>query len=112
MKLLIDIPKEFEQHFQTDRFSDSLQRLSVDAHFLAGLYEQETCWMLIKAFKNAILVPEYGKLIEKNDVFKLIQAFPEIDKLLSVEFMKALYNLPTIIPAESPKEKTDESTTS
>ena len=54
MKLLIDIPKEFEQHFEADRFSDSLQRLSVDAHFLAGLYEQETCWMLIEAFKNAI----------------------------------------------------------
>ena len=59
-----------------------------------------------------ISIPPHGKLIEKNDVFKLIQASPEIDKLLPVEFMKALYNLPTIIPAESPKEETDESTTS
>lgn len=49
---------------------------------------------------EAVPVPPHGKLIEKHDVFKLIQAFPEIDKLLTVEFMTALYNLPTIIPAE------------
>ena len=47
---------------------------------------------------QAIPVPPHGKLIEKHDVFKLITAFPEVDKLLPVEFMKALYNLPTIIP--------------
>lgn len=46
-----------------------------------------------------IPVPDHGRLIEKHDVFKLISAFPEIDRLLTVEFMKALYNLPTIIPA-------------
>jgi hypothetical protein len=45
-------------------------------------------------------VPPHGRLIEKHDVFKLISAFPEIDELLTVEFMKALYNLPTIIPAK------------
>ena len=44
MKLLIDIPKEFEQHFQADRFDDSLHRLSTDAHLLAGLYEQESLY--------------------------------------------------------------------
>ena len=49
---------------------------------------------------EAIPVPPHGRLIEKHEVFKLISAFPEIDKLLTVEFMKALYNLPTIIPAD------------
>lgn len=49
---------------------------------------------------EALPVPSHGNLIEKHDVFKLIQAFPEIDKLLTVEFMTALYNLPTIIPTE------------
>ena len=68
MKLVIDIPKEFEQHFQTDRFEDSLHRLSADAHLLAGLYEQETALMLIKAFKNAILVPPHGDLIDLRTV--------------------------------------------
>lgn len=49
---------------------------------------------------GAISVPSHGNLIEKHDVFKLISAFPEIDNLLTVEFMTALYNLPTIIEAE------------
>lgn len=49
---------------------------------------------------ECIPVPDHGRLIEKHDVFKLIPAFPEIDKLLTVEFMNALYNLPTIIQAD------------
>ena len=53
MKLIVEIPKEFEDHFNNDRFEDSLHRLSADAHLLAGNYEQETAKMLIEAFKNA-----------------------------------------------------------
>lgn len=53
MKLLITIPDEFEEHFRTDRFEDSLHRLSADAHLLAGNYEQETAKMLRDVFKNA-----------------------------------------------------------
>ena len=53
---------------------------------------------LIKA--KAVPVLPHGSLIEKHDVFKLISAFPEVDQFLPVEFMKALYNLPTIIPVE------------
>lgn len=49
---------------------------------------------------HAVELPPHGRLVEKHDVFRLISAFPEIDKLLTVEFMQALYNLPTIIPAE------------
>lgn len=63
MKLLISIPNEFEQHFRTDRFEDSLHRMSADAHLLAGNYEQETAIMLIEAFKKAIPVPPHGRLI-------------------------------------------------
>lgn len=46
-----------------------------------------------------VSVPPHGNLIEKNDIFRLISASPEIDKLLTVQFMKALYELPTVIPA-------------
>lgn len=52
MKIEIEIPKEFEEHFNQDRFEDALQRLSADAHLLAGNYELETVAMLIKAFRN------------------------------------------------------------
>lgn len=45
-------------------------------------------------------VPPHGKLIEKNAVFELIRSFLNVDRQLPVEFMKALYELPTIIEAE------------
>lgn len=53
MKIEIEIPKEFEEHFKQDRFEDALHRLSADAHLLAGNYEQETAMMLINAFKES-----------------------------------------------------------
>ena len=52
--------------------------------------------------KSYTLIPAqpHGRLIEKNAVFKLIQSMPSVDKLLPVEFMKALQEIPTVIPAE------------
>ena len=60
MKLQIEIPKEFEKHFENDRFEDSLKRLKGDAgtFCLAGRYEIELCEMLIEAFKEAEVVSE------------------------------------------------------
>lgn len=53
MKITINIPKEFEEHFNSDRFKDSLLRLCCDANCLAGNYERETAIMLINALENA-----------------------------------------------------------
>lgn len=53
MKIVIDIPDEFIQHFYDDRFKDSLERLSADSHLLAGNYEKELCQMLIESFDKA-----------------------------------------------------------
>ena len=53
MKIIIEIPKEFENHYLQDRFEDSFYRLNADTHCLAGYYEQEILTMLIKAFKEA-----------------------------------------------------------
>ena len=60
MKLIIEIPKEFEKHFNYDKFEDSLNRLKGDAgtFCLAGKYEIELCEMLIEAFKEAEVVGE------------------------------------------------------
>lgn len=66
MKLEIDIPKEFEEHFDSDQFEDSLRRLSSDAHLVAGNYEQELAVMLIKAFKDAEPSKEEAKKVEYN----------------------------------------------
>ena len=53
MRIEIEIPKEFEEHFKQDKFEDTLHRLNADAHLIAGNYEQETAIMLIKAFKES-----------------------------------------------------------
>lgn len=53
MRIEIEIPKEFEEHFKQDKFEDTLHRLSADAHLIAGNYEQETAIMLIKAFADS-----------------------------------------------------------
>lgn len=55
-KILLEIPEEFVSHFQRDRFSESLERLSADAHCLAGRYEKELAQMLVHAFSEAMEV--------------------------------------------------------
>lgn len=65
MKLLIEIPKEFEEHFNNDRFKDSLERIRVDIQCglecskikMAGLYELE----LIQMLRNAMTKAEVTK---------------------------------------------------
>lgn len=53
MRIEIEIPKEFEGHFEQDRFEDSLHRLCADAHLIAGKYDKEVAIMLINAFKES-----------------------------------------------------------
>lgn len=79
MRFLINIPDEFEWHFQNDRFKDSLNRLSADAHLLAGNYEREFVTMLIESFKNAVLVSQYGRWIEADLLIKVLIKCSEDD---------------------------------
>lgn len=65
MRIEIEIPKEFEEHFKQDKFEDSLHRLSADAHFLAGNYDQETAIMLIKAFAESKPAYDIDKIVER-----------------------------------------------
>ena len=53
MHITIDIPQEFINHFEDDKFADSLKRLKSDAHCLAGEYEKELMDMLAEAFKKS-----------------------------------------------------------
>lgn len=103
MKLLIDIPKEFEPHFQADRFEDSLHRLSADAHLLAGNYEQETAVMLIESFKSAIPVPPHGRLIDAEALLADVRAHSE--SYFADDFAHEWVDVaPTIIPADKDGE--------
>ena len=64
MTISIEIPKEFEEHFNMDRFKDSLERVRVDIECamisyptMSGLYEFE----LIKILRDAMTKAEVIK---------------------------------------------------
>lgn len=59
MNIILKIPKEFEEHYEKDRFKDSLERVAADIRSLkfdglSGKYELETLEMLIKAFDKSL----------------------------------------------------------
>ena len=63
MKLVIDIPKDFERHFNGDKFKDSLLRLKADTNYgleheltISGIYEIELLDMLVIAFEEARVI--------------------------------------------------------
>lgn len=84
MQIVIDIPENFENHFNSDKFEDSLQRVRFDIHkafaenkdVLSGNYEIETLDMLTEAFLNGTPLPKgHGRLIDINE----ITAFRELE---------------------------------
>lgn len=66
MKILIDIPDEFLEQWNEDRFNDSLQRLREDANILAGNYEKELVDMLCQAFKTGVENPDFEKICDEQ----------------------------------------------
>lgn len=78
MRIEIEIPKEYEEHFKRDQFEDSLMRLNADKHELAGNYESELCLMLIKAFKNSKPAYDINKVTEQLDELTKSDACDEV----------------------------------
>ena len=78
MRIEIDIPKEFEEHFKQDKFKDSLERIMADIfHSLeignclcAGRYEYETIEMLEKALENSKSAYSVNKVVEEIKTLK------------------------------------------
>ena len=76
MRIEIEIPKEFEEHFKQDKFKDSLERIMADIkHSLengdclcAGRYEYETIEMLMKALENSKTAYNVDKVIEELEL--------------------------------------------
>lgn len=95
MKIILEIPKEFEKDFEIDRFEDSLCRLIADAHSIAGNYEKEVAEMLIDAFRNGTSLPKgHGRLIDAERYRK------EMLDRGGFDFFSTLYMQPTIIGAD------------
>ena len=61
MEIKIKIPKEYEGHYNSDKFKDSFQRIIADIKengLMAGNYEAETIDMLITAFENSTIITD------------------------------------------------------
>ena len=77
MRIEIDIPKEFEEHFKQDKFKDSLERIMVDikhslenGDYLCCKYEYETIEMLEKALENSRQAYSVDKVVEEIKTLK------------------------------------------
>lgn len=85
MKIELEIPKEFEEHFKRDKFKDSLERIMADIfHSLeignclcAGRYEYETIEMLAKALENSKTSYDVNKVVEELQEFLINYGVPE-----------------------------------
>ena len=83
MKLIIDIPKEFENDFNVTKFEDLINKVRGDLHkFYARLDEYgmisdnevQTINMLQIAFRNSKLLPKgHGDLVDRNELLKFTQ---------------------------------------
>ena len=66
MKVLIDIPEEFQVDYHTDRFRDFFERAVADMDVMCGTYERETADVLAKAFEESG-VYDPDKVVEKPE---------------------------------------------
>ena len=69
MKILIDIPKEFEVDYNSDRFADFFQRCRTDMGTCCGNYEYETEEMMEKAFTESRFY-DPDKVVEQLEKLK------------------------------------------
>ena len=76
MRIEIEIPKEFEEHFKQDKFKDRLERIMADIkhslengdYLCAGRYEYETIEMLKKAFEDSKSACNVDKIVEELEL--------------------------------------------
>ena len=83
MKVLLDIPEEFEIDYRTDRFGDFFKRAKADMDVMCGTYERETADVLAKAFEES-KVYELDKVMEhlkerKEQLIDMFIACPSDD---------------------------------
>lgn len=75
-EIVLKIPKEFEQDFNTDRFKECFERVLFDCKAwdyvgTSGNYEHETLEMLLDAFNEAVVLPKgHGNLVDTNELIE------------------------------------------
>ena len=94
MRIEIDIPKEFEEHFNQDKFKDSLERIMADIwHYLeignclcAGNYEYETIKMLAEALEDSKSAYDVDKVAGELKKHKDTTDLTTVDEEMVVGF--------------------------
>ena len=68
MKLIIDIPKEFETDYNGDKFKDFFSRVlcDIDKGVLCGNYEKEIAEMFLKAFDESAPMANIVEKLEEE----------------------------------------------
>lgn len=69
MKLIIDIPTEFETDYNGDKFKDFFSRVLCDIEkgkCLCGSYEIETAEMFLKAFDESVTMANIVEKLEEE----------------------------------------------
>ena len=69
MKIVMDVPKEFEKDFSADRFKEFFERVCADmtGNGCCGRYERETAEMLKNAFQKAEVSSEETAWVLASD---------------------------------------------
>lgn len=85
MNVVFKIPKEFEGHYNRDRFADSLERIKEDLkrmNFkgLSGNYELETLEMLITEFRRSVPLGSTVGKIALNSIYGISAIYADTDK--------------------------------
>lgn len=89
MQVVLEIPKEFVDQFNHDRFEDSLKRIEADVlseikvkNSISGLYEIELIEMLLLAFEKC---SEVNKMSDEKIIDMVIEHLLEMYEGLSEE---------------------------
>ena len=90
MKIEIEIPKEYEYDYNTDKFDEFFQRVLSDISdgVLCGRYERETANMLMEALKNSNITDTQWTDREKQliDDIENAKGYVEGDNELEIDF--------------------------
>lgn len=74
MRIIIDIPEQFESDYKGDMFKDFFSRVLYDIQdgTLCGNYEEETAEMLLKAFDESIPMDRIVEQLEENSYIETV----------------------------------------
>lgn len=86
MKLIIEIPTEFETDYNDDKFKDFFSRVLCDIKngTLCGNYEMETAEMFLKAFDESVPMDNIVEKLEERRIEYELSSIKAPDEISTV----------------------------